>query len=253
MNRQAQGVVLLLLGGAALRASLTDMHLRYVKESLQPFLVAASVLLVLGGAMTLWYDLRQEKDEAPDRGHGREDGRGHDRDDSHGHREPRVGWLLILPVLGLLLVAPPALGSYAASSAGTALSLEQRPSDFPSLPEHLDPAPLSVLDYASRAIWDEGTSLAGRRVQLTGFLITDRDGEPFLARIVLSCCAADGRPIKVGLSGDAPSGLPDDTWVEAVGTYVDETSIDPINEATIPFLRVESWREIPAPRQQYEQ
>jgi hypothetical protein len=30
VNRQAQGVVLLLVGGAILRASLTDLYLRYV-------------------------------------------------------------------------------------------------------------------------------------------------------------------------------------------------------------------------------
>ena len=41
MNRQAQAVVLLLLGGAVLKASVTDMYLRYVKEGLRPFLIAA--------------------------------------------------------------------------------------------------------------------------------------------------------------------------------------------------------------------
>ena len=46
MNRQAQGVVLLLLGGAILKASLTDIYLRYVKESLQPFLIGAGALLL---------------------------------------------------------------------------------------------------------------------------------------------------------------------------------------------------------------
>ncbi|HEX6245842.1 MAG TPA: hypothetical protein VFZ61_33185, partial [Polyangiales bacterium] len=49
-----------------------------------------------------------------DHDHDHDHGHGHD----HGHHEPRVGWLLILPVLGLLLVAPPALGSYAAGQAG---------------------------------------------------------------------------------------------------------------------------------------
>ena len=41
VNRQAQAVVLLLLGGAVLKASFTDMYLRYVKEGLRPFLIAA--------------------------------------------------------------------------------------------------------------------------------------------------------------------------------------------------------------------
>jgi uncharacterized repeat protein (TIGR03943 family) len=236
VNRRAQGVVMMLLGGAALRASLTDMYLRYVKESLQPFLVVASALLVLAGAMTLWYELRPGRNSEAD---------------THGHREPRVGWLLIAPVLGLLLVAPPALGSYSVTTAGTSLPEEQPSAGFPPLPE-VSLVELSVLDYAARAIWDDGRSLAGRRVQLTGFLITGEDGHQYLARLVLNCCAADARPIKVGMTGDVPAGLADDTWVELIGGYLDQTGVDPINEATIPYLAVEHWQEIPAPTSPYE-
>src|SRR4029453_8522269 len=99
-----------------------------------------------------WYELRG------DRGHDHD--HGHD-DHGHGHsHEPWVGWLLILPVFALLLVAPPALGSFAASRSGTAL---QEVSDFPKLPPG-DPARISVLDYASRAVFDEGRSLGERRV-----------------------------------------------------------------------------------------
>jgi uncharacterized membrane protein YcgQ (UPF0703/DUF1980 family) len=72
-----------------------------------------------------------------------------------------------------------------------------------------------------------------------------------LARIILSCCAADGRPIKVGLSGDAPSVAPN-TWVQVVGTYSERTAKDPVNDATVPYLEVSSWNAIPAPKQQYE-
>jgi uncharacterized repeat protein (TIGR03943 family) len=200
VNRSAQGMVLLLLGGAALRAGLTDLHLRYVKEVLQPFLVAASAVLVVAGAVTLWYEWRRREPQQD--GHG------------HGHREPRIGWLLVAPVLGLLLVAPPALGSYTASTAG-AVSPEEVTA-FPPLPEELDPVPLTVLDYVARALWDDQGSLDGRRVQLTGFLIADDDSEVYLARLVLSCCAADARPIKVGLAGN----LRDYRFVDRTGATV---------------------------------
>ncbi|MEV6694319.1 TIGR03943 family protein [Micromonospora sp. NPDC051196] len=238
MNRQAQAVVLLLLGGAVLRASLTDLYLRYVKEGLRPFLIAAGLLLVVAAIMTLWYELRPTAREPVD------------DHDGHGHHEPRVGWLLILPVLGLLLVAPPALGSYAASQAGTALNAPQQ-SDYPPLPDG-DPAPVSVLDYAARALFDRGASIGDRRVQLTGFLTTGEDGRPILARMVLSCCAADGRPVKLGLTGDVPVGLPDDSWVEVIGRYSDRIGRDPVNDAEIPYLDIESWRQIPTPKQQYD-
>ncbi|MEV1145891.1 TIGR03943 family protein [Micromonospora sp. NPDC049799] len=261
MNRQAQAVVLLLLGGAVIRASLTDLYLNYVKEGLRPFLVAAGILLVVAAIMTLWYELRPARPApvpaggAPDgpglEGHDAPGHDGHGHDDGHGHHEPRVGWLLILPVLGLLLVAPPALGSYAAGQAGTALSSQQQPSDYPPLPEG-DPVRVGVLDYASRALFDKGTSIGDRRVLITGFVAKGPDGQPILARIVLSCCAADGRPVKLGLTGNVPAGLADDTWVEVTGRYSDRVAADPVNDAEIPYLDVESWKQVPTPKRQYE-
>jgi uncharacterized repeat protein (TIGR03943 family) len=240
VNRQAQAVVMLLLGGAVVKASVTDMYLRYVKEGLRPFLIAAGLLLILAAIMTLWYELRHPVGEGADHDHG----------DGKPHREPRVGWLLILPVLGLLLVAPPALGSYAAGQAGTALS-SQNVSDYPPLPAG-DPAKISVLDYASRAVFDKGASLGDRRVQLTGFITPGADGKPILARIILACCAADGRPIKVGMSGGAPTDLPADSWVRVVGRYTEQTATDPVNGEGIPYIEVETWERIDPPKQQYE-
>ncbi|MFG1953815.1 TIGR03943 family putative permease subunit [Micromonospora sp. NPDC048830] len=263
MNRQAQAVVLLLLGGAVVRASVTDLYLRYVKEGLRPFLIAAGLVLIAAAVMTLWHELRPAR---PSTEHGdstrdlagptgehagptaehAEGGDGHD----HDHHGPRIGWLLLLPVLGLLLVAPPALGSYSVGQAGSALA-GSRQSDYPPLPPG-DPAPVTVLDYASRALFEKGVSIGDRRVRLTGFIAPGPDGRPILARMVLSCCAADGRPVKLGLTGDVPVGLADDTWVEVVGRYTDRVGRDPVDDAEIPYLAVESWRRVPAPRNPYE-
>jgi uncharacterized repeat protein (TIGR03943 family) len=246
VNRQAQAVVMLLFGGAIVRASVTDMYLRYVKESLRPFLIAAGLVLIAAAVMTLVHEVLRPRVGAA----GEDDDHGHDHGDGKPHREPWVAWLLILPVLGLLLVAPPALGSYAAGQAGTALS-GQQVSDYPPLPPG-DPAKISVLDYASRAVFDKGVSLGDRTVQLTGFITQGPNGEPILARIILSCCAADGRPIKVGMSGNAPAGLANDTWVEVVGKYTDRTVTDPVNDETIPYVEVETWTQIDPPKQPYE-
>jgi Ca2+/H+ antiporter len=149
VNRQAQAVVMLLLGGAVLKASFTDLYLRYVREGLRPFLIGAGILLVTAAIMTLWYDIRHGSavdTECADADHDHEHG------DAPAHREPRIGWLLIAPVLGLLLVAPPALGAYSAGQSGSALG-SGRTGDFPPLPAG-DPAEISVLDYATRAVYD---------------------------------------------------------------------------------------------------
>jgi uncharacterized repeat protein (TIGR03943 family) len=254
VNRQAQAVVMLLFGGAVLKASVTDLYLRYVKEGLRPFLIVAGVLMVTAAIMTLWYDLRHappERETPPEAGTPPAAGDDSGHDDGHAHREPRVGWLLILPVLGLLLVTPPALGSYAAGQAGTVLTAQNSGSDYPQLPPG-DPVPLTMLDYASRAVFDSGKSLTGRNLRLTGFVTPGPDGQPMLARIVLTCCAADGRPIKVGLTGGNPITVPPDTWVQAVGTYSTRVEKDPMNQATVPYLEVTSWARITPPRQQYE-
>ena len=58
MNRQAQAVILLLVGGAVLRASITDQYLNYVKPGLQPYLILAGAILVVAGLFSLWYELR---------------------------------------------------------------------------------------------------------------------------------------------------------------------------------------------------
>lgn len=249
MNRQAQAVVMLLLGGAVLKASLSDLYLRYVKEGLRPFLIGAGALLILAAVMTLWHEFRPAHSE--DHDHDATDtgvpGAG---DDGHGHKEPWAGWFIIAPVLGLLLVAPPAMGAYAAGQSGTALSTAAE-SDYPPLPQG-DVIAVTVLDYASRAVFDKGRSLGERKVKLVGFLTTGADGKQVLARMILSCCAADARPIKVGFAGDGPTGLADDSWVEIVGTYSDLVTKDDVNGEVIPFIAVAEWRPIDPPRQEYE-
>jgi uncharacterized repeat protein (TIGR03943 family) len=236
LHEQAQAVVMLLLGGTVVRVGATGVSVRYVREGLRPFLILAGVLLVVTAAMTLWHDRRKPLEaDAP----------------SHHHHESRVGWLLLLPVAGLILVAPPALGSYSAGQAGSVLAGPGSGADYSPLPAG-DPVTLAVLDYASRAVYDNGRTLTGRTVRLTGFVIPGADGQPVLARIVLSCCAADGRPVKVGLSGNPPTGVPADTWVTAVGTYVPAIAKDPVNDAVVPYLQVTSWQQTAEPAQPYE-
>jgi uncharacterized membrane protein YcgQ (UPF0703/DUF1980 family) len=70
--------------------------------------------------------------------------------------------------------------------------------------------------------------------------------------MVLSCCAADGRPIKVAMMGNAPAGVPADTWVTVVGSYVARRDKDPVNGADVPYVQVTEWRPAVAPKDPYE-
>jgi uncharacterized repeat protein (TIGR03943 family) len=280
VNREAQSVVLFLLGGAILRISVTDVYLRYVKEGLRPFLIASGVLLVVIAAVTLYREVFARSDRGPAHArpdadtdghapaHARADETGHTpvhargsegtkegdhshhhHQDHHSHGGPRIAWLLVLPVFAIFLIGPPALGSFAASRGGTSVAKQ---SDYAPLPAG-DPVTVAVLDYASRAVWDRGASLADRRVRLTGFVSPRPGGGAYLTRMILTCCAADGRPVKVGLSGVLPRGLVADTWIEVTGRYDPRTDKDRTNDETIPYLAVESVRLVTQPAQPYEQ
>ncbi|MBI0293798.1 TIGR03943 family protein [Streptomyces sp. PRKS01-29] len=253
MNRKAQVIVLFLVGGAVLRAGSTDLYLRYVKAGLRPLLLAAGAVLMAAAVATVWYE-RRTRTAGEDAGEGegghREGEGGHgEGEDGHAHREPRVSWLLVLPLFALILVAPPALGSYTAMHTGTAL---QRPWGFPALPAG-DPLPLNVADYAGRAVYDHGRSLAHRRVEITGFVALDGHGAPYLVRMALNCCAADAQPVKVGLTGRVPPVLQPDTWLQVVGTYTRKRTKDPVGGGTIPYLEVSRSRPVPAPRDPYDE
>ena len=162
----------------------------------------------------------------------------------------RVGWLLLVPVLVLILIGPAALGSFPASRQGTAV-VAGAGSALGALPDG-DPVRIGVFDYAARAVFDQGRSLGDRPLLLTGFVIEGSGGQRYLARMVVGCCAADGRPVKVGLAGDLPADLGADLWLEVEGTYVDYADRDPVNGGLIPYLRVTSVRPIPAPTDPYE-
>ncbi|MEV0172678.1 TIGR03943 family protein [Streptomyces sp. NPDC050803] len=230
MNRQAQAAILFLLGASLLHAGTTDLYLRYVKSGLRPLLLASAAVLIVAALATFWYEHRRP-------------------DPAHSHPEPRISWLLVLPLLALILVAPPALGSYSALRTGTAL---QQPYGYAELPSG-DPVRLGLVDYAGRAVYDHGRSLKDRRVEITGFVALDRAGTPYLVRMTLNCCAADAQPVKVALTGEVPPVLRPDTWLRVTGTYTPRRTKDPVNGAPIPFLKVTSAVPAPTPQDPYEE
>ncbi|MFE9767524.1 TIGR03943 family putative permease subunit [Streptomyces sp. NPDC005808] len=245
MNRQAQAAVLFLIGAAVLKAGSSDLYLRYVKAGLRPLLLAAGVVLIVTAVATVWYELRlwRARRESPPE-EGRDD-EGH----GHAHREPRIAWLLVLPLLALILVAPPALGSYSAMRTGTAL---QPPFGYADLPSG-DPLPLSLVDYAGRAAYDHGHTLGDRRIKVTGFIALGDDGTPYLVRMALNCCAADAQPVKIGLTGQIPPVLQPDSWLEVTGTYTSKRTKDPVNNGVIPFIDVADAKPVGAPRDPYDE
>ena len=241
MNRDTQSVLLVLVGGAIVRISLDDTFLRYVKDWMRPGLLVAGAVLVLLGLVSLWRDRVSRRQDAafPDLGHGRHD---------HAEHGPWVAWLLALPVLAILLVAPPALGSYTASRSSSAVA-EPKESEYLPLPPG-DPVTTTLTDYATRTIWDEGRSLPGRRIRLVGFVTPRPGGGFYLTRIVLISCAADGRPVRIAVP-DAPRTFPADTWVAVTGSY-GGLDVKSAGTGQVPVLRAEAVALVPTPANWYE-
>jgi len=244
MDDRTQGALLLAVGGVALRLGLTGEALSYVKAGLQPLLVISGAVLVVLGAVAVV------------KAFGSTAAGGHDHvadgdDDGHAHGT-RVAWLLVLPLLALLLVAPPPLGQFAAARQSTAPIVSTR-TTYQPLPAEVDGAvPLAVGDFVLRALYDEERSVDGRPVRLVGFVSdTDQPGGFLLSRFLLNCCAADARAVSVlALSPEVPAL---DSWVEVVGTYEPRPEAEPGTPSTEPpRLRVTSISPVDQPEAPYE-
>lgn len=244
MRRDVQAIVLILLGGAVLRISLGDTYLNYVKSNMRIWLILSGALLVLLGVLALIDVLRKGRanDEATphDEPHEHDDGHG------HGHGGPRSAWLLLLPVLAIFLIAPPALGAYAAAR-DTTNGVQPREAHAPPLPAG-DPVEITVADYVGRAVWDDGITLEGRTVQLTGFVTPNPEGSWWLTRLAISCCAADAITFKI--QPMEVEDLPANTWVTVTGHWIPGGGTK--SDKAVPLLVVDSLEQVTAPENPYE-
>ncbi|MGP4043250.1 TIGR03943 family putative permease subunit [Streptomyces sp. 2A115] len=242
LRLRAQGVLLILCGAALLRIALFgELYLRYVKEGLRPYLIVSGVTLVVLGVVGM-IKRDSSRDHEGHAGH-----EGNESHDGHDHtRSPRIAWLLTAPVLALLLFPPPALGSYSAGRE-EAKSAAQGAGTFPKLPAG-DPVDLTVGAFASRAEWDTEASLEGRTVRLTGFVTRGDDGTWYVARLLVSCCAADVQALKVEIRGaEAPAA---DEWVTVTGTW--RPTGEPGSDEARPVLDAASVKRVTAPSDPYE-
>ena len=209
MKADVQDGVLALLGTSVIVVGATDVHLRYVRAYTGPQLTTAGLLVLGVGVAGL---LRRTAGHAG-AGVGDPD---HQLtvDLGGGHRAPRTAWLLLLPVAVLMLITPQALGAYSAARSPSVLP--PRAAVERLGPDRDGAVDLSVLTYAAVEAYAPGR-LQGRHVRLLGFVTHDSAGW-WVTRIQVSCCAADGRPVRVRATGPlAGEALPDNTWVQVVG------------------------------------
>ena len=247
MNRRTQGVLLLVAGLVALRLVVNGSFESYVKPGMfWPLLLSGGILVVLGFATSFRGAAEDDRALA---GEGEEtaDSAGADDDGHHHHRGPTVAWLLVVPLVVLLLVAPAPLGADAARRQ-EARAPVYLGTEFPPLaPGAHGVAELPVTEVIDRALWDSAGSLDSAPVRVEGLVVHD-DALPdgfLLTRFVLSCCAADAIPVQVGVVG---GGRPaEDEWVVVEGTVVPPPDVGP-DEVQLPRIDIEASSVQPAPR-----
>lgn len=193
--------MLLFLGTVVARLLWTGGFGWFVQQRMRWPLILAAVILVIFGMYEAIDGYREEEADAEARTRS---------------RGPRVGWLMVLPLLVIVSVAPTALGAAAADRVDAYVPTEEVSDGFEPLDASSGPVPLSVFEFLDRAAWDEQKSLAGTPVRLEGLVVNDDDVvDGFkLTRFMVSCCAADGIPLQVTLH-DVDRPFADDTWVIA--------------------------------------
>lgn len=228
MSRETENVLLLLVGISGLLIVVTGTYTRYVKPSLLPWLVAGAVVVIVLALAAIVRDIRG--------GGVREGGAS-----GHQHHSP-VLWLLVLPVVVLCFVTPPAIGADAANTTVREVSTDVLKRPYPPLPD--GPAPeVSLPDVLMRMAQDSSNTLGGRTITVTGFTMRSGDSVA-LARIVIICCAADAQLARIALTGPvaaAVATLPEESWLSVEG----QVSGDP------PVLNVSRYTPIEAPENAY--
>ncbi|GAB3442395.1 TIGR03943 family protein [Streptomonospora sediminis] len=226
MNRTAQGIVLVLLGAAALSSTLfSDLYLNYVQPGFRPFLIGAGAVLIALGATVVAGEVRAALGGAVQRAPAAGCGPGgHDDHGGHGHGAPRVAWLLLLPVVAVFVVAPPALGAYTAGNASTAAppgddaDTALDPLDELGGSGSSEPIEMEVQGFINRAWTDKERTMEGRTIRLTGFAVPNTEGEGwYLARLQMACCAADAIVNRVLITNEPEP--PEDSWWRVDGTW----------------------------------
>ena len=236
MSRESENAVLLIIGVATAMITLSGAFTRYVKSSLEPWLLITAAVLIGLALAAIIGDIRRQTE-------------GHDGHDGHAHAD-RAVWLLFVPILVLVFITPPALRPQASVPSISAVSADSVRRPFPPLPAGRAPE-VSIPDLMIRGVQDSAGTLDGRLITVIGFTL--RDGEAVdLGRFSVLCCAADARLARVRLGGGGAADaarMPEHTWVRVEGMVRPTLPGEPV--LGIPVVDVTSVTQIDPPADVY--
>ena len=176
----------------------------------------------------------------------------HDHDHNHDHAPSPVNlWIMLIPLLiGILIPAKP-LDSSAVSAKGLTTSSALISSDSTSRLFETESEQRNILDWVKLFYFEKDLNpFIGQQASVVGFVYRDESlpqGQFFVSRFILSCCAADG--YAVGMIVDTPQAdtFEKDTWIKVTGS-VDAVSFD---GKPSPLIHAETIEIVPQPDQPY--
>lgn len=244
MSREAENTLLLLVGIATAMITIGGAFTRYVKPSMLPWLGLTAAVVIGLALVAMAVDIRRGAAHGE---HGEHEDHGPHGD--HSHRGS-VAWLLLLPVVVLIFIAPPALRPQAFPPSVTAVSTDVLRREFPPIPDGRAPE-VAVPEVMVRAAQDTAGTLDNRLITVVGFTLREADGVD-LGRVAIVCCAADARLARIHLRGPAAAeaaALPDETWIRVEGTVITDSADG--DSTSIPTLEVTKVTPIDEPANTY--
>lgn len=166
------------------------------------------------------------------------------------------GWgsflLLTAAILGLI-ITPRAFTSQTALDRGVTELIGATRVQPQAFRAQVRPEERSLVDWVRTLnVYPEPDAYTGQKVKVQGFVIHQPNVSQeyiFLARFILTCCAADAYP--VGLPVQLPSSsrqqYPPDTWLEVEGQMTTQT----IGEKRQLTIAANSLKKIPQPQNPY--
>ncbi|MFN7350895.1 MAG: TIGR03943 family putative permease subunit [Dolichospermum sp.] len=166
------------------------------------------------------------------------------------------GWgsflLLTAAILGLM-ITPRAFTSQTALDRGVTELIGATRVQPQAFRAQVRPEERSLVDWVRTLnVYPEPDAYTGQKVKVQGFVIQQPNVSQeyiFLARFILTCCAADAYP--VGLPVQLPSSsrqqYPPDTWLEVEGQMTTQT----IGEKRQLTIAANSLKKIPQPQNPY--
>lgn len=222
MSGHVRFLVLAAFGVMLVRVALSDLLYDYVGASSRPYVLVAGAVLATMGTV-LWL---VPVGSAP--------------------AAPASGWLVLAPIVALMLVPPPSEGAlvghhrHGAPPRGAAIVSELHGPD---------PVSLSVAAFVQRAVWAP-RSLRGHVVRLVGFVADTRARTVVLARLSITCCAADAQQddvdvrVGVGFAPDYARG----EWLSVLGRYAGPSATDRF----VPMLAAAEVASVATPPDPYD-